>query len=301
MVDKSDISDAIVLFEYSQTARASGRASNVIRNLKDLLKRNEIGFVPLPRSKSGGVTWGEYAAGRAAFDLRLNSQHFPHLPAKEQLGAISLTLVHEGAHATAEFEPRSLNGEHAARILPIYYYRELSGPGVFNEANDPLHPGKQWGTIRITPNTVSGSEYQAESDALKKDQLLDLILSNTTYADYIKGEWIIDKLQLWGGLKNRWLTTRGLYIRVLARDRFRLSAKEIVYPYYTAAILDIMESVERRDEWTVMMKEAMKEAGALRTIQLALDDISASQQFSARIVQLERKWGVRLTEEPPKP
>jgi len=287
MVDKSDISDAILLFEYSQTARVGGRAPNVIRNLWGLVKRNKISFHSFPPAKSGGVTVGDRLPGQ----IRVNSQYVDHLPAKEQLGALSLVLVHEGTHETVGFEP--LYSELAARILPIYYYRELSGPGVFNEANDPRHPGKQWGTIRITPNTVFGSGYQEESDALKKDQLLDYVLSIKDYTEprYIDAEWIIDKLQLWGGLKNRWLTTRGLYIRVLAE-----TVKTSFDPNYAAAILDIMESVERRDDWTVMMKEA----GALHTIQLAFE-ISTSQRFSARIVQLERKWGVRLTEWPPKP
>jgi hypothetical protein len=84
-----------------------------------------------------------------------------------------------------------------------------------------------------------------------------------------------------GGLKNRWATTKGLYIRLLAKT---------LDPHYAGAILEIMESVERREDWM----EAMKEAGALHTVQLALDELSTGHQFSARIVHLERKWGLRL-------
>ena len=287
-MDKSDISDAILLFQSSQTARhaAGGRAASVIRHLWELFKRKEIGFFDLGKAEHHG----DFLAGRAGFDLQVNPHYIDQLPAKERLGSLSLLLVHEGVHAAVNFS--DLYSEMAARILSIHYYRELAGPGVFNEADDPPQPGKQWGIIRIIPSNFPG--LQAQSDALKRDQLLDYILSiktdkGETYTtpQYIDAQWIIDKLQFWGGLKNRWATTKGLYIRLLAKP---------LDPRYAGSIVDIMQSVERQQDWTEMMKEA----GPLHTIQLALDDISANPRFSARIAHLERKWGVRLTEEPPR-
>jgi len=210
-MDQSDISDAIVLFQFSQTARVGGRASDVLRRLWNLFKSNEIGF----RIQAKKSTRGSFTAGQAGPDLEVNPQYIDALPAKERLAALSLVIVHEGVHAAVQFA--DLYSEIAARMLPIQYYRELSGPGVFNEADDPPRPGKQYGIIRIMPGRFP--EFRAQSDALGKDQLIDYILSNSTYTtpQYITAQWIIDNLQSWRGLKNRWPSTKGLYIRILAK------------------------------------------------------------------------------------
>jgi hypothetical protein len=92
-VDRSDISDAIQLFQYSQTARTSGRAADVVRSLWGLYKRNEIGFRVLKKE-----TRGSYQAGDPDYDLQVNRQYIDGLPAKERLGALSLEVVHEGVH-----------------------------------------------------------------------------------------------------------------------------------------------------------------------------------------------------------
>jgi hypothetical protein len=131
-VDRSDISDAIQLFEYSQTVRAGGRASDVVRSLWNLYKRNEIGFRIQPDK-----SWVGSHSARADYDIQANPIYFDGLPAKERLGALSLLLVHEAVHEVLVMWDKRLESEIAARMLEIHYYRELSGPGVFNEANDP--------------------------------------------------------------------------------------------------------------------------------------------------------------------
>jgi hypothetical protein len=266
VVDRNDISDAIVLFQFSQTAQAGGRASDVLRRLWALFKSNEIGFL----IQAQKTTRGSFLAGRAGFDLQVNPQYIDALPANERLGALSLVVVHEGVHAAVNFA--DLYSEIAARMLPIYYYRELSGPGVFNEADDPPRPGKQYGIIRIAPNRFPA--FKAQSDALRKDQLIDYILSNDTYTttQYIDAQWIIDNLASWRGLGNRWPSTKGLYVRILAKT---------YDAHYSAAILNIMESVERREDWTKMLEAA-----------------GAQRAYSARVAALGRKWNIRLTEKP---
>ena len=44
----------------------------------------------------------------------------------------------------------------------------------------------------------------------------------------------------------------------------------------------------------------MVEAGPLRTLQIALGDLSVLRQYALRIVALERRWGMHLREEPPR-
>ena len=194
-------------------------------------------------------------------------------------------LVHEATHAALDF-PR-LYEEMAARMVPIYYYRELTGPGVFNEAADI--PGKGPGK-RVTLPKGGFKDYGEQSEALKKDQLVDVVLSIDTYTapSYITAQWIVDGLGLWGGLKNRWPETKGLYIKKLAADSFD--------HFYTVRILDVMESVERQADWDTMMDSS----GSIRTIRTALEDLSTNRSHAARIEALRKKWKINLTDEPPR-
>ena len=277
-MDRGDIADAITLFRYSSTAQSNARAETVVRNLSDLYRRNEIGFHVLARRSLRG-TW---QAGRAGHDLRINTTYFNGLPAENRLGALSLLLVHEATHATVNFT--KLYDEMAARMLPILYYRELPGPGVFNEASDPPQPGRSSGIVRLSSSDFS--EFEEQSEALRKEQLIDFILSIKTYTrpHYIDPQWIVSNLTHWRGLKNRWPNTRGVYIRLLAQS---------ADTHFTRAIIDIMESIDKREDWNEMMDAA----GSLRSIQLALDDLSAQRQYGGRIVALERRWGALLREQ----
>jgi hypothetical protein len=280
-MDRSDIREGIMLFQYSNTGQRGGRAQDLIRVLWRLYQSNEIGFHNLGRGSLHG-TWRQ---GRAGHDLRINTAYMDHLPSTLRLGALSLLLVHEGIHATVNFT--KLYDELAARILPIQYFRELSGPGVFNEASDPPRPGQRTQTVRLGPGSMPS--FDRQSAALQRGQLIDDVLSIETYTRnrYVNPQWIIDNLSHWGGLSNRWPETRGLYIKKLA------SSADI---YFTRVILDIMESAGTRADWNKMMEEA----GSLRSIQIALDDLSARPQYAPRIVALERRWGVHLREAPPR-
>lgn len=280
-MDKSDIHAAIVLFANSRTAQTSRRAPEVIRALWDLFRRDEVGF-HVRRAHSLGA-WVE---DRDGFDLQVNIVYVNRLPQPARLGAVSLVLVHEATHAVGAF-PR-LYEELAARVLQVHYYRELSGPGVFDEANDPPRPGRHWGLVRIAP--ADFPSYQKQSEALRRDQLIDHILGFEGYQRrrYIGASWVLRNLPLWGGLRNRLPRTRGLYVRVLASEA-DLNV--------TARILDIMESIDRREDWAAMMATA----APLHSVRLALDELSNTRpQFSLRIGALERRWGLTLRETPPR-
>ena len=279
-MNRDDIRRGILLFQYRHTAQRSGRARALIEVLWNLDRRNEIGFHNLGRASLHG-TWQV----RAGHNLRINTAYLDSLPATLRLGALSLLLVHEGIHATVNFT--KLYDELAARILPIHYFRELSGPGVFDEASDPPRPGQRTEIVRLPPGSMPS--FDRQSAALARDQLIDHVLSIETYtrSRYVNPQRIIDNLTHWGGLGNRWPETRGLYIRVLAPT---------VDTYFTRVILDIMESIGTRADWDAMMAEA----GPLRTLRIALDDLSALRPHTPRILALERRWGAHLREEPPR-
>jgi hypothetical protein len=283
-MDRTDISEGITLFEFSDTGQQSPRAKDVIKTLTGLYQNNRIVFQNIGK-KTLRARWSSANGGH----LRVNTVYMDSLPSTMRLGALSLELVHEGTHATLNFPAsRSLYDEMAARILPIHYFRELSGPGVFNEASDPPRPGQHTGIVRVPPGSLP--QFDTQSAALKHDQLVDYLLSRDGYSDsdFVNPQWIVENLTNWHGLTNRWPDTRGLYISVLSQD---------VNSHFTRVIVDIMESIDSRADWDTMMSSA----GSLRAIQLALDDLSARPQFSGRIAALERRWGVRLTEDPPAP
>ena len=279
-MDRNDIREGIMLFQYSSTAQRSHRAPQLLRVLWNLYRNNEIGFHDLGRRSLHG-TWLE---GRRGHDLRINTAYMNHLPSTLRLGALSLLLVHEGTHATVDFA--KLYDELAARILPIHYFRELSGPGVFNEASDPPRPGRSTEIVRLGPGSMPSFERQ--SAALMRNQLIDHVLSIKSYRhrNYINPQWIVDNLNHWGGLRNRTPETRGRFISVLT------SSADV---HVTRAILDIMESAATRADWDDMMKKA----GSLRSIQITLDVLSARPEYAPRILALERRWNVHLREAAP--
>jgi hypothetical protein len=179
-----------------------------------------------------------------------------------------------------------LNSELNARYLPIFYYRELSGPGVFDETAEATHPGRGPRVVQLPRRSVLDLDEQSE--ALRCNQLIDYVLSIETYTTpaYLTPQWIAACIDSWGGLANRYPATRGLYISRLAPT---------VDAQFTRLIPDIMESIDTRSDWNAMMRAA----GPLRAIQVALDDLSTRPGYGPRVTALERRWDVRLREEPP--
>ena len=275
-MDRKDIGDAITLFQYSNTARSGGRAKVLVARLQELYNRKAIYILNIGKPTLHG-DWDGHK-------IRVNSAHLDSLQAGLRLGALSLVLVHEGTHAIVHMP--DIYDELAARLLPIHYFRELTGPGVFNEASDPPRPGGRTQIVRIPGPSMPWAEKQ--STALTRDQLIDYLFSHGDYDEMLDPQWIVDNLRNWGGIGNRLPETKGKYIGVLAKSADN---------YFTRVILDIMESVKSRAEWDAMMGDA----GSKRAIRVALDTLSAEARHGPRVVALERQWGIHLHDDPPPP
>lgn len=273
-MDLKDIADAITLFQYSNTGRAGGRAKVLIVRLQELYKRKAIHILNIGKPTLHG-DWDGHK-------IRVNSAHLNSLQASLRLGALSLVLVHEGTHAIVHMP--DIYDELAARLLPIHYFRELTGPGVFNEASDPPRPGGRTEIVRIPGPSMPWAEKQ--SAALYREQLIDYLFSHGDYDEMLDPQWIVDNLGNWRGLANRRPETKGKYIGVLAGSADN---------YFTRVILDIMESVKSRAEWDAMMSKA----GPKRAIRVALDTLSAETRHGPRVIALERQWSIHLHDDPP--
>jgi hypothetical protein len=287
MADVS-LSEAISLFDNSDTARgAKGSVGKwplvIVEKLRYLHAVDEVGFV-LPDKKKRATQKGSYLENRSGADLRINPDYLKRLPEKHRLAALSLVLVHEGTHAIFDWsDGRRLFEELMARKVPIYYYRELLGPGVVN-----ILTGKRvWlGSSDAMPH------LEEQSRLLEREQLVDYTLDIGSYQkdSYLDEKWIKDNLGLWGGLGNRWASTRRLYVTKLlpvASD-----------PYYAVAILEILESIQTNEEWKGMIEAIKKKSrdGSLRTLQIGFEGLLGSKAHTGRIASLQRKWGTQLTE-----
>lgn len=287
MADVS-MAEAVALFGGSQTATGGKGAvarwpQRVLEKLRYLSDTEEIGFVlPASREKRQ-INRGSWKEGRNGYDLRVNPEYLKRLPEKDRLAAVSVVLVHEGTHAVLGDSVPSLHEELLARKVPIYYYRELVGQGVVNP----------WTGHRVWLGSSHGVEHLREqSRYVDRDQLVDHTLAVRTYHKLLDAKWIKDSKDLWGGLRNRWPSTRRLYVRTLlpvAAD-----------PYFGAVLLEVLESIESRPEWEAMLSAVKHEnGGSLRKLQVHLDGVLGDRSLRMRIGRLEQKWKTPLTEVPP--
>jgi len=276
-----DFTEAIMLYQYSNTVKMGRSGPTIVARLWDLLKQNEIGY----RKPKRSTVRGSFLANRASFDLRVNPTYIDGLPDGQRLAAVSLLMVHEGVHASLGIQDDIMD-ELQARKQSILYYKELAGPGVFNEFNDPPTPARRGGGIvKIPPGSFP--VLREQSEYLNREQLIDYLFDIKSYRNkFLKPKWIIDHLSLWGGINNRQPETKGRYIKRLAAT---------YDAYYAGAIVDIMLSVRTRADWDSMMSKA----GSLNTIQLALESLTGNRARGQQIYELERKWGVALIEQIP--
>src|SRR5262249_413955 len=177
--DLKDVADAITLFQYSNTARSSGRATVLIARLQALYNAKAIHILMIGKP----TLHGDWDGHR----IRVNSAHLDSLQAGLRLAALSLVLVHEGTHAIVHMP--DIYDELAAGLLPIHYFRELTGPGVFNEASDPPRRGERSGIVRIPGPSMPWAEKQ--STALARDQLIDYLFSHGDYDEMLDPQWIV--------------------------------------------------------------------------------------------------------------
>lgn len=270
------IRQAIMLFQYSFTGQgANGSFGTLPRRVTDklwqLYAHHEIGLGRTER-RTTRASWEE---GRPGFDLLVSQSFIDRLPEDQRLGVVSLELVHEAVHSI--IHRNYILEEMEARTLQVFYYREMTGLGVSNEETDRF--------VHLPVNAVPS--LQRQSDYIRRDQLVDWVLGKSTeYVESLTAAWVVNHVNQWGGIANRWATSKGHFIRVLTAT---------YNSAYTDLILRIMESVRPgdRDHWDEMMEHA----GPRRRLQSAIEP---SRQFTARIAALERRWGVHLIEEPPR-
>jgi hypothetical protein len=234
-VPDNRIYDAINIFKYSPTAQGARDpggsaeyrarylrlAQSAISRLWQLWNANEIGFHDL--RSDDGLLYGD-SAEREGHDIRLNRRLAPSASTntygtelnQAKLAASSLILVHEAVHMV--HDRNLVEEETMCRTLQLVYFQDLlQGRNYTSAVTNQNH------VARLTP--ASGdlswliSSHQKLMDWWHRGQLLDHFLGRMrSYRRGVTADFVRRSIDWWGGLRNRWLTTRGLYLRALALE-----------------------------------------------------------------------------------
>jgi hypothetical protein len=185
------IDEAIDLFECSRTGKnASDKGPDIVSFLRRQAKSDQIQWTPL------GANLGE------SVDLNLDG---PNIKINERfrfnVPATSIILAHEGLHRV--INDHSLDEEILSREVQDDYYQELTIGVVCGKL----------GTVRIVNIPKEFADLRSWR---AKDQLIDYVLSMNIYLQKLTSGWVRQNITKFGGLRNRWATTRGNYIRLLA-------------------------------------------------------------------------------------
>jgi hypothetical protein len=91
--------------------------------------------------------------------------------------------------------------------------------------------------------------------------------------------WLKQNITNYGGIRNRWATTLGHYVRVLGTERPPRSV-----------IIDLLESVNQPPYWN----ELVRAAGGIEALRNIIFQLLYGNQNFLRIQSLQQKWNVKL-------
>lgn len=289
----SRIDDMITMFEWSRTrtgarliggsaeyqSRYQRLANRAVSRLRQLWQADEIGFADLGPSVSG-----EGGSRRDGCDILINRTYEPHYDGDSRSGfdmvaernksaTASLIMVHEAVHLVSGID-HGLEDEMACRTLELLYYRDLSDGFVYPSRVSGTYVSIRLGaTTPVVGDLIVDLEFELEYH--RRSQLVDyVVVTLPGYRDLLDTDFIARSFDWWGGIANRWMHTRGYYLRALAtasRPRWDL-------------ILLILESVHGTGNWT-KVKET---AGDIAAIRRALrSGASGAPDFDARLSRLD--------------
>lgn len=270
------ISEAIDIYAHSDVSRGRGPlqvmstnqayveryrrlAPQVLRLLHQYEGEDKISFADLEANVIG------QSAGRRLLVFPPFIEVNTNL--RSDVIAVSLNLVHEAVHRL-ETGIEYVEDEVLCRTLQVLYYRELLNCVQIGTRNYRAGVSGNYGN------------YVAMNDWLRREQLVDFVVSMSTYSESLSAGWVERASGWWGGIRNRHLWTKGHYVRALGQRRYESNF---------SLMLQILESASAADSGTVI--QACGGIGRLREI---LRPGLYSIPIFEGVTALERVWAVSL-------
>jgi hypothetical protein len=201
---------------------------------------------------------------------------------ENDLAEFSVVLVHEATHHVHGRRGVMAEEELHCFELALLFYAELMPPGLtYYDARR----ARRAAMMRV------GGRYQQELQVqegwARRQQLLDYVLSLIAYCrESLTPEWVERNAGNWGGVRNRWASTKGLFIRQLGAGRSPNAAR---------LILEIMESIDSQANYT----ETVTRAGGENAMRAAIVNAIAASRNPLDIDRDRRfqtlQWGAELT------
>lgn len=291
------IYDAINIFKFSPTGRGTANiggdamyqeryrrlAADILARLWGLWNSDEIGFAKLRTDLIG-----DSQTRRAGPDIRVNillepssdTTTYQDATNQSRLAAASCNIVHEATHLVRHIAcyPEE---ETLCRTIQVFYFRDLRSPQNYHSRFANVRC-----TARFLTSTPFYHGYESRLNRILSGDLIDSVLNIAEYRRDLEteatAEFIKRSLNWWGGLSNRWPSTRGYYLRSLAACRGHDFAEQI---------LTILESLTTQ-QWLA----AKTVAGSLERIRegLARGHHLYDTSFAGRISRVQERLGENL-------
>jgi hypothetical protein len=290
------IYDAINVFKYSRTGQGTASiggdatyrqryrqlAQDVVTKLWELYSADEIAFAPL-----GPNLIGDSLPGRPGADIRVNNQLEPsanaatYATAAEQgkLAACSGNIVHEATHIVRPIAsyPES---EVLCRTIQLFYIQELKLGCSYQSCITHTRC-----TAKLLPLTPWYQSYQWRLNRLASSDLIDSIFDIPEYRRDLEtaatADFVARSQTWWGGLDNRWPSTKGLFLKSLASQ----TAQD-----YSETILKVLESITAA-QWSAVKSMAGNLDKIRQGLRLNAMNHRLDNRYGGRIVNVQRNLG----------
>jgi hypothetical protein len=208
-------------------------------------------------------------------------------------------LAHEAVHdQTSQHE---IDEELNARRVAILYFQDLTRL----QWPFPAHDGSVMKSVRLQRGFPVDKELgmSAQESCDDHGQLIDLVLKHPDYQKYIDAAWVRESLQRewWGGLMNRWPSTRGFYVKLLAEESQKNASNTALKMDNALVIKNILESLfkelqlapnelaQSEKNWTIAFVNSVGGEQNLRIMRSALEPLLGDQKMKRELEALNLK------------
>lgn len=216
--DEATILHALCILHDSKTVALHPKGKLILDKLDQFHAEKRITFDgSMPTD-----VYGESAETVFVGFIRLHTGWSGHEP------TAALVMAHEAVHLVEKMA-NEIDEELACREFDCDMITEIMTGIPYTDAAGRKH------TAQITGGPLF-KRYNEQVMYQKANQLIDTVLALPIYAKHLDKDWVVKNLHNWGGLSNRWATSLGHYVRVLA-DGY------VVTPTHLPQFVEVLEAI----------------------------------------------------------